>query len=150
MNSQGSGVVVVTEFAPLRGCATGFVKRYLLRSGAANSKSTQGRPPVCRRHAAQQLAGRGSGGAELGKNTTHKHNLLLCQGVSLERKMATKAVPRARVLVSTPELAIICRGESVSGHTGARGGPTTPENRTRKMKTSQETNYFSNQISLVI
>ena len=52
--------------------------------------------------------------------------------------MATKRVPRARISVSTPELAIIFRGESVSGHPGARGGTTNPENRTgvfpQKMK----------------
>ena len=40
-----------------------------------------------------------------------------------KRKMATKRVPRARISVSTPELAIIFRGESVSGHPGAGGGP---------------------------
>ena len=44
--------------------------------------------------------------------------------------MATKRVPKARISVSTPELAIIFRGESVSGHPGARGGPKSPENRT--------------------
>ena len=37
--------------------------------------------------------------------------------------MATKRVPRARISVSTPELAIIFRGESVSGHPGARNAP---------------------------
>ena len=37
--------------------------------------------------------------------------------------MATKRVPRAPILVSTPELAIIFRGESVSGHPGARSAP---------------------------
>ena len=40
-----------------------------------------------------------------------------------KQKMATKGVPRARIRVSTPELAIAFRGESVSGHPGARGGP---------------------------
>ena len=44
--------------------------------------------------------------------------------------MATKRVPRARISVSTPELAIIFRGESVSGHPGARGGPKKSENLT--------------------
>ena len=32
--------------------------------------------------------------------------------------------------MSTPELAIIFRGESVSGHPGARGGPTSHKHRT--------------------
>ena len=32
-------------------------------------------------------------------------------------------------MVSTPELAIIFRGESVSGHPGARGGPKSPNRR---------------------
>ena len=41
-----------------------------------------------------------------------------------KRNMATKRVPRAPILVSTPELAVIFRGESVSDHTGAQGGPT--------------------------
>ena len=40
-----------------------------------------------------------------------------------KRKMALKRVPRTRISVSTPELAIVFRGESVSGHPGARGGP---------------------------
>ena len=43
--------------------------------------------------------------------------------------MATKRVPRAPIRVSTYELAIIFRGESVSGHPGARGGPKISENR---------------------
>ena len=47
-----------------------------------------------------------------------------------KRKIATKRVPRARIRVSTPGLAIIFRGESVSGHLGARGGPKNPEFRT--------------------
>ena len=46
-----------------------------------------------------------------------------------KRKMATKWVPKARIRVSTLELAIIFRGESVSGHPGSRGGPKIPENR---------------------
>ena len=37
--------------------------------------------------------------------------------------MATKRAPRARIRVSTPELVMVFRGESVSGHPGARGGP---------------------------
>ena len=51
------------------------------------------------------------------------------------RKMATKRVPRAPILVSTPELAIISRGESASDHPGARGGPKMPENRPEKNPT---------------
>ena len=43
--------------------------------------------------------------------------------------MATKRVPRARISVSTPELAIIFRGDSVSGHPWARGGTKKSENR---------------------
>ena len=41
-------------------------------------------------------------------------------------KMTAKRVPRARISVSTPELAIVFRGESVSGHPGARGGQQIP------------------------
>ena len=37
-------------------------------------------------------------------------------------KMAANWAPRARIVVSTPELAIVFRGVSVSGHPGARGG----------------------------
>ena len=44
-------------------------------------------------------------------------------------RMATKRAPRARISVSTPEVAIIFRGESVSGHPGARGGPKNFEHR---------------------
>ena len=46
-----------------------------------------------------------------------------------KRKKVTKRIPRARIRVSTPELAIAFRGESVSGHPGARGGPNNPKNR---------------------
>ena len=64
------------------------------------------------------------------KNKPHKHKLLhflVCH--FQKRKMATKRVPRARIRVSTPELAIIFRGESVSGHPGALGGPKKSANR---------------------
>ena len=45
-----------------------------------------------------------------------------------KRKIATKGVFRARICVSTPELAMVFRGESVSGHPGARGGQKNTEN----------------------
>ena len=45
-----------------------------------------------------------------------------------KRKIATKGVSRARICVSTPELAMVFRGESVSGHPGAPGGPKRPKN----------------------
>ena len=41
--------------------------------------------------------------------------------------MATKPVPKAQLRVWTPLLVMIFRGESVSGHPGARGGPKRPE-----------------------
>ena len=41
--------------------------------------------------------------------------------------MATKRVPRARIRVSTPLLVMIFRGESVSGHPGARNAPKNPK-----------------------
>ena len=53
--------------------------------------------------------------------------------------MATKRVPRARISVSTPELAIIFRGESVSGHPGARGGQNNLDNRPEKVPKSPKT-----------
>ena len=40
--------------------------------------------------------------------------------------MATKWVPRERIRASIPELAIIFRGESVSGHPGAREAKQIP------------------------
>ena len=55
--------------------------------------------------------------------------------------MATKRAPRARISASTPELAIIFRGESVSGHPGARGGPTAPKTARKKTK-SQNVKEF--------
>ena len=39
--------------------------------------------------------------------------------------------------MAPPELAIIFRGQSVSGHPGARGGPRNPEHRPEKIQTSQ-------------
>ena len=63
-----------------------------------------------------------------------KHiNIVVCQFFCWchfeERKMATKRVPRARIRVSTPKLAIIFRGETVSGNPGARRGPKIPQKR---------------------
>ena len=60
------------------------------------------------------------------ENKTKHINIHFCQFLwchCQKRKMAAKRVPRARIRVSTPELAIIFRGESFSGHPGARGGP---------------------------
>ena len=51
-----------------------------------------------------------------------KHRACWLLALTEKRKMATKWVPRARFRVSTPELAIMFRGGSVSGHPGARGG----------------------------
>ena len=48
-------------------------------------------------------------------------------GLPGREKVAREGVPRARARVSTPELAITLRGESVSGHPVARGGPERPE-----------------------
>ena len=55
-----------------------------------------------------------------------------------KRKIATKGVFRARICVSTPELAMVFRGESVSGHPGARGGQKNPENHPEKFQKIQE------------
>ena len=46
--------------------------------------------------------------------------------------MATRRVPRARIWVSTPDLGRFFRGESVSGHPGAWGGPKTAESGPQK------------------
>ena len=55
-----------------------------------------------------------------------------------KRKIATKGVFRARICVSTPELAMVFRGESVSGHPGARGGQKNPENHPENFQKIQE------------
>ena len=54
-----------------------------------------------------------------------------------KQKMATKRSPRTRISVSIHELAIIFRGESVSGHPGAQGGQPKSENRTENHKKSK-------------
>ena len=56
-----------------------------------------------------------------------------------KRKIATKGVFRARICVSTPELAMVFRGESVSGHPGARGGQNNLDNRPEKVPKSPKT-----------
>ena len=54
-----------------------------------------------------------------------------------KQKMATKRAPRAPILASTSEFAIIFRGESVSGHPGTLRGKkkqNRPENKQKQNK----------------